>query len=115
MGQVISGVLINAGQAIAAIKDDSHHGKISLRSQTTDSDIFVTIEDNGCGIAPEAIDHIFEPFYSGRSEGEGRGLGLSIAYGIIQKHHGSISVSSEPDRGTKITIRLPLMTQPSTC
>ncbi len=102
IGQVIAGVLLNAGQAVR------QDGQICIRSESTGSNVILIVEDNGIGIAADHIDHIFEPFFTTREEGEGKGLGLSIAYGIIQKHQGSISVSSTPGIGTQFTIRLPL-------
>ncbi len=107
IGQVIASVLINAAQAI------NDEGTVVIRSCSTASDIILTAEDTGNGIATEHIDHIFEPFYTTREEGDGAGLGLSIAYGIIQKHNGSISVSSTQGVGTKVTIRLPICNQPA--
>ncbi len=101
IGQVIAGVLLNAGQAI------DQEGRIRIRSELVGSDVVLVIEDDGCGILPEHIDHIFEPFFTTREEGQGKGLGLSIAYGIIQKHQGSISVTSSPGTGTEFTIRIP--------
>ncbi len=102
IGQVFASVLINAAQAI------EDEGNIVIRSESTSSDIILVTEDTGRGIAPEHIDHIFEPFYTTREEGDGTGLGLSIAYGIVQKHNGSISIASTVGVGTKVTIRLPI-------
>jgi two-component system NtrC family sensor kinase len=65
------------------------------------------LEDNGCGIAPENLDRIFDPFFTTKAPGKGTGLGLAIAYGIVAEHGGVIRISSEPGRGTKLTVRLP--------
>ncbi|MFK8110747.1 MAG: ATP-binding protein [Rubripirellula sp.] len=105
IGQVLAGVFLNASQAL------SDGGQVTFESIATDSDIVVTFEDTGCGIPEKHIDRIFEPFYSTKPEGEGRGLGLSIAYGIIQKHQGSISISSDEGQGTKVVISIPLVAQ----
>jgi PAS domain S-box-containing protein len=67
----------------------------------------IKIEDTGCGIAEEDLHQIFDPFYSTKMEGEGLGLGLSMVYGIIDRHKGSITVDSELEKGTIFTIRLP--------
>lgn len=67
----------------------------------------INIEDTGCGIADQDLHQIFDPFYSTKTEGKGLGLGLSMVYGIIDRHNGSITVDSEPDKGTVFTIRLP--------
>ena len=69
--------------------------------------VCLKVSDNGCGIAPENLVHIFEPFYTTKEIGKGTGLGLSISYGIIKDHKGSISVESEPGKGSTFTIVLP--------
>jgi signal transduction histidine kinase len=57
---------------------------------------------------PSVSEHVFEPFFTTKPPGEGTGLGLSVSYGIIQAHGGTISVDSTPDVGTTFTISLPL-------
>jgi two-component system NtrC family sensor kinase len=76
---------------------------------STDKDqVGVTIGDTGSGINTEILSHIFEPFIT--TKVYGLGLGLSICYGIIQKHGGQITVDSFPGQGTKFTIWLPVYT-----
>jgi len=60
------------------------------------------------GILPDHLKNLFEPFYTTKKKGKGVGLGLSVVYGIIEAHNGSISVDSLPDKGTTFTIQLPL-------
>ncbi len=67
----------------------------------------IKIEDTGCGIADKDLHQIFDPFYSTKTEGKGVGLGLSMVYGIIDRHNGSITVDSKLDKGTVFTICLP--------
>ena len=67
------------------------------------------ISDNGSGIAPEDISHIFEPFFSTKRNASGIGLGLAIVHGIVQNHKGRIEVNSELEHGTTISITLPLI------
>src|SRR5690606_4464342 len=67
----------------------------------------VEIADEGCGIAPEIVDRIFDPFFSTKEIGKGTGLGLAISYGIIKDHGGDILVRSQPKQGTTFTILLP--------
>jgi two-component system NtrC family sensor kinase len=69
----------------------------------------VTVRDTGEGIPAEAIPHIFDPFFTTKSHGTG--LGLSVAHGIVQEHHGLIDVRSEPGAGTTFAITLPLVTE----
>jgi PAS domain S-box-containing protein len=69
----------------------------------------ITIEDNGPGMNEETRTRIFEPFYTTKPLGSGTGLGMAITYGIIQGHHGDVTVQSAPGRGTTFAISLPLL------
>ncbi|MES3628606.1 MAG: response regulator [Longimonas sp.] len=71
----------------------------------------ITVSDTGTGIPDDAIDKIFEPFFSTKPEGEGTGLGLSTAYSIVKSHNGFIDVRSEADEGTTFRIFLPVTTK----
>ena len=73
-----------------------------------EDNIQLEIQDDGCGISPEDISHIFEPFFSTKRESSGIGLGLSIVHGIIENHEGRIEVDSKPGKGTTISIIFPL-------
>jgi len=68
----------------------------------------LTVSDTGAGIPPEIRDRIFEPFFTTKPPGSGTGLGLSTVYGIVEQHHGSVSVESEPGRGACFEIDLPM-------
>jgi two-component system, NtrC family, sensor kinase len=70
--------------------------------------VWLEVADNGCGIAPETVQKIFDPFFTTKPVGEGTGLGLSLSYGIVKKHGGDISVSSEPGKGTKFRVVIPI-------
>jgi signal transduction histidine kinase len=69
--------------------------------------IRVEVRDEGSGIAPELLPRVFEPFFTTKPVGEGTGLGLSVAYGIVRDHGGWMSVSSEPGAGTVFSVHLP--------
>jgi CheY-like chemotaxis protein len=67
---------------------------------------FFEVEDKGCGMTPENIRRMFEPFYT--TKPQGRGLGLAAAQDIVRRHHGALQIRSEPDVGTTIRVLLPL-------
>jgi len=100
--QVFMNIIMNAVQAM-----DEKGTLTIVTRQRSDDVVEVLISDTGCGISPSQIDRVFDPFYSTKGSGEGAGLGLSIAYGIVTRHRGSISVDSEIGKGTTFTIRFP--------
>jgi signal transduction histidine kinase len=102
LNQVIMNLLVNAGHAI------EEKGTIEITTFQEKDDIYIKVRDTGKGIPPENIKHLFEPFFTTKPVGQGTGLGLSISYGIVKKHQGEISVSSEVGIGTEFTIKLPI-------
>jgi signal transduction histidine kinase len=68
----------------------------------------ISVKDEGIGIAPEVLPRIFEPFFTTKHVGEGTGLGLSVAYGIVREHGGWIEVASERNKGSCFSVYLPL-------
>lgn len=68
----------------------------------------VTIQDTGCGIHDENLDHIFDPFFTTKNEGEGTGLGLSIVHGIVKSHGGSVKVNTQVEKGSSFTLVFPV-------
>jgi signal transduction histidine kinase len=104
INQVFLNILMNAVQACAA------GGVIEVRTQPDPGDaVVVEIEDNGCGIRPEHLPRIFEPFFTTKPVGQGTGLGLSVSYGIVRDHGGSITAESTVGRGSLLRVRLPLL------
>jgi two-component system, NtrC family, sensor kinase len=101
INQVFMNLLVNAGQAI------QNSGVITIRTGVEQDSVWIEIADTGKGMTPEQMKRIFEPFYTTKPVGEGTGLGLSLSYGIIQKHNGRIEVKSEIGRGTVMRIWLP--------
>ena len=105
MKQMFVSLISNAVQAIGA------EGIITLETGTEDNHIRIMISDNGGGIPADVMQNIFNPFFTTREVGKGEGLGLSIAYRIIENHNGSIDVQSESGSGTTVTIRLPVISE----
>ena len=104
LNQVWMNLIINAGQALG----DTEQGVIKVASCVRDRCVVVTVEDNGCGISPDALQRLFEPFYTTKPLGEGTGLGLSISYGIVEQHGGRIEVESRINQGTRFIVYLPM-------
>lgn len=106
LNQVFMGVLLNAIQSIEG------QGTIYIRTAMESNQwVRIEIEDTGKGIPKEIQGKVFDPFFTNKPVGEGTGLGLSIAYQFIDAHKGRINLDSVVDKGTKVTIVLPLLTQ----
>lgn len=84
-------------------------GELVISGRTSEGWVVVDVADNGVGIPPEIQDMIFDPFFTTKEVNKGAGLGLAAAYGIIENHGGTISVSSEAGNGATFTVRLPLV------
>ncbi len=93
--------------AVEACSDESLMVKINSRSGASDEIIRMVIEDNGAGMSREVLEHAFDPFYSNRPAGRGRGLGLSRAYRLADINGGKIWLDSVQGTGTTVTIELP--------
>jgi len=100
--QVFVNILINALDATEG------NGKISVKSYQNENNIFVEIEDNGCGIHENILNKIFDPFFTTKDVGKGTGLGLSVSYGIISKFGGKITAESVPDNYSRFIVQLPV-------
>jgi PAS domain S-box-containing protein len=101
VNQVIMNLVLNAAQAM------NGRGTLTFRSRPANDGVEFDLEDTGCGIAEENLSRIFEPFFTTKEQGEGTGLGLSVAYGIVSQHGGRIDVRSRVGVGTTFTVRLP--------
>jgi len=101
INQVFANVLTNAVEAIDGA------GSITITTKQEDPGVVIQVADTGSGIRPEHLERIFDPGFTTKGVGVGTGLGLSITYRMIENHHGSIQVESEPGRGTTFTLRLP--------
>jgi signal transduction histidine kinase len=105
MEQVFIALIMNA---VDAMPDG---GTLWLEDQLARTDdkteIEVRVRDDGTGIAPDVLPHIFEPFMTTKEHGRGTGLGLAIARGIMERHNGRIEVETEFGRGTTFILTLP--------
>jgi two-component system NtrC family sensor kinase len=104
--QVFMNMVSNAVEAM----EGRNGGCLTLKTWGGPSgeSIMVSFADNGVGISSEHKGKLFEPFYTTKKKGKGVGLGLSVVYGIIKAHNGSIAVDSQPGEGATFTIQLPL-------
>jgi signal transduction histidine kinase len=106
LNQVFMNILNNAIYALQNTDQDNR--EIRINTSKTETAVRISIKDNGHGIPEVVKDRIFEPFFTTKNIGEGSGLGLSIVYGIIEKHKGKIEVVSEEGKGTEFIILLPV-------
>ena len=92
-----------------ALKNTPEGGSITLDARSQDDNLVLTVSDTGCGIQPEDLPHIFEPFYQGRQSqlGQGSGIGLAFTREIVEACHGTISCTSDLGRGTTFRIVMP--------
>ena len=105
LSQVFLNLLVNAAQAIPEGQLDEHEIEIGLGEEC--GRVVLTVRDTGCGIAPENLKRIFDPFYTTKPVGVGTGLGLAISHGIVTGLGGEIEVESEPGRGSTFRVSLP--------
>ncbi len=103
--QVVINLLLNALQALP---DSTGTVTIASSLKPESSQVVITISDQGSGIAPKDLEHLFEPFYSTRLDKGGSGLGLFVTNFLVSQHHGTLDFSSELGKGTTVTVSLPL-------
>lgn len=102
--QVILNLLDNAIDAVDGMK-----GIIKISTKTNETNIILSIEDNGCGISEKNLTKILDPFYTTKDPDKGTGLGLSIAHSIIQEHGGTINFDSKLGKRTEVIIQFPIL------
>ncbi len=102
LNQAFLNLIVNAAQAI------EEKGTITLRTWTSGGNAYVSVADTGKGMTEDVKARVFEPFFTTKPVGNGMGLGMSVVYGILKKHGGSISVQSKQGEGTTFTIELPI-------
>src|SRR5690606_6868460 len=99
--QVLTNLTVNARDAM------SGSGKLELSTSLEGDCAVLAVSDEGVGIPPEAVPHIFEPFYTTKPDGRGTGLGLATVYGIVEQADGRIEVQSQPGVGSVFRVLLP--------
>jgi C4-dicarboxylate-specific signal transduction histidine kinase len=121
--QVFLNLMINARDALRTVADREKILDVTLEVLDADKlpagavlpdndppardHVLMTIRDNGCGMDDATLKRIYEPFFTTKPVGQGTGMGMAMAYGTVQSHHGSISVTSILNEGTAIYIILP--------
>lgn len=108
LNQFFLNTIDNAIYAVNAIKTPNHKGEIEIKTTLKNDHVLVSLKDNGIGMNETTKNKIFDPFFTTKDVGEGTGLGMSIAHGILEMHHAKIEIESEINKGTEIKIFLPL-------
>jgi two-component system NtrC family sensor kinase len=104
--RVFLNLIINAAEAM----DGNGRLDLATRHNRKKKNVEIRVQDTGHGISAENMAKIFDPFFTTKETGHGVGLGLAISYGIVKEHGGTISVTSELEKGTTFTVSLPLAT-----
>ncbi len=107
LNQVFLNLLMNACDAMNC------QGTVTINTRTLDGGVELEISDTGPGIPKEIMNRLFDPFFTTKEVGKGTGLGLSLSHGIIERHHGHVSVNSKPGQGATFSIWLPLDAAPA--
>ena len=105
LGQALMNLILNARRSMLG-----KGGQLRLHACSTPNGTHLEIADTGCGMSPDVLEHIFEPFYTTvnkNKDHDGNGLGLIFCKQIVEAHDGCIQVESEPERGTIFRILLP--------
>ncbi len=102
MFEVLVNLIRNAAEAMP------QGGDIEVKAYKEADEVVITVRDTGIGIAEQDISRVFQPFWSNKGVGIGKGMGLAVSHGLVKRHGGSISVQSAVGKGTTFSIRLPL-------
>ena len=98
--QIILNIFLNSLEAM------ENGGELTVSTKLAGEKLTLFVSDTGCGISPEHLKKVWDPFFTTKERG--MGLGLAIVKGVIERHGGSIDISSRPGMGTSTTISLPL-------
>jgi signal transduction histidine kinase len=102
---LIESVTVVLMNAIEALPDG---GAITVKTWTDGPHVLCAIQDDGVGIAPDDQRRALEPFFTTKA-GEHKGLGLNVAFGLLRRHGGDLEIAAAPERGTVVTLRLPVI------
>lgn len=108
MHQVLVNLIVNAIQAMPS------GGKLILSTAHDQDSVYLSVEDTGIGMPDEILKKIFTPFFTTKDVGQGTGLGLAVVHGIVSGHGGSIDVESKVGKGSKFTVKLPIVNSEKT-
>jgi two-component system, NtrC family, sensor kinase len=116
IGRVILNLITNAFYAVNEKKNLGHQSKgkekyeptVEVTTRRMNGKVEIKVKDNGNGIPPNALDKIFQPFFTTKPTGQGTGLGLSLSYDIVRTHSGELKVNTREGEGTEFTILLPV-------
>ena len=103
--QVFLNLFLNARDAM------SFGGWLGVETKIEAGKAVVVVTDTGSGIPQEILSRIYDPFFTTKVPGQGTGLGLSVTYGVLQEHNGTIECKSEPGKGANFTLTIPLVTR----
>jgi len=101
--QVLINLVDNAVRAVGS------RGTVRIALKAGESELELSVSDDGPGMSNAVRDRVFEPFFTTRAAGEGSGLGLAIVASIVRAHRGTITVESEPEHGARFLVRLPFV------
>jgi len=99
--QVLMNLLLNAVDAMPG------GGTVTVAARAASGRVQIDVSDTGCGIPPEHLERIYDPFFTTKPRGQGTGLGLSVSYGIVKEHSGTLSAESSPGEGSRFVVSLP--------
>jgi len=116
---IIHQIIINlCTNSLQALPEQKGNLRVQLRRTASKSRgvpsadfVVITVSDNGCGMEPETIDRIFEPYFTTKAIGKGTGLGLAIVHGAVKEYEGFIEVESTPGKGSTVSVFLPRIKQ----
>jgi two-component system NtrC family sensor kinase len=111
MQQVVLNLVLNGAQAM----QPKGGGTLTIRTRLVDrgTNVELSVQDTGEGIAPENLSKIFDPFFTTKADGKGVGLGLAVLYGIVKAHDGEVEVASQRNVATTFTVTVPLKSRKS--